>query len=60
MMMTLVTGLIGIVADLIAVNRELLEKLLTSERSRGQPPHSSAQVSAQLRKPTKKSERSGR
>jgi glycosyltransferase involved in cell wall biosynthesis len=32
------TGLIGIVADLIAVNRELLEKLLASERSRGQSP----------------------
>ena len=30
------TGLIGIVADLIAVNRELLEKLLAGERSRGQ------------------------
>jgi glycosyltransferase involved in cell wall biosynthesis len=32
------TGVIGIVADLIAVNRELLEKLLASERSRGQSP----------------------
>ena len=31
------TGLIGIVADLIAVNRKLLEKLLASERSRAQP-----------------------
>ena len=30
------TGMIGIVADLIAVNRRLLEKLLASERSRGQ------------------------
>ena len=32
------TGLIGIVADLIAVNRELLEKLLAMERSRAQSP----------------------
>jgi glycosyltransferase involved in cell wall biosynthesis len=32
------TGLIGIVADLIAVNRRLLEKLLAMERSRVQPP----------------------
>ena len=32
------TGLIGIGADLSAVNRELLEKLLASERSRGQSP----------------------
>ena len=30
------TGLIGVVADLIAVNRELLEKLLARERSHGQ------------------------
>ena len=29
------TGLIGVVADLIAVNRELLEKLLARERSHG-------------------------
>ena len=29
------TGLIGVVADLIAVNRELLEKLLARERSQG-------------------------
>jgi hypothetical protein len=33
-----VTGLIGVVADLIAVNRELLEKLLSMERRRGQSP----------------------
>ena len=32
------TGLIGVVADLIAVNRRLLEKLLASERSRAHPP----------------------
>jgi glycosyltransferase involved in cell wall biosynthesis len=33
-----VTGLIGVVADLIAVNRELLEKLLSMQRSREQSP----------------------
>ena len=32
------TALIGIVADLIAVNRRLLEKLLASDRRRGQAP----------------------
>jgi hypothetical protein len=32
------TGLIGILADLIAVNRKLLEKLLASERSHARPP----------------------
>jgi glycosyltransferase involved in cell wall biosynthesis len=32
------TGLIGVLADLIAVNRKLLEKLLASERSRAHPP----------------------
>jgi glycosyltransferase involved in cell wall biosynthesis len=36
--MGVVTGLIGVVADLIAVNRELLEKLLSMQRSRGQSP----------------------
>ena len=40
--MGVLTGLIGIVADLIAVNRKLLEKLLASERHRAQPEASAA------------------
>ena len=45
------TGLIGIVADLIAVNRELLEKLLAMERSRAQSPqpaHSKSRARAEV------------
>ena len=45
------TCLIGIVADLIAVNRELLEKLLVMERSRAQSPqpaHSKRRARAEV------------
>ena len=45
------TCLIGIVADLIAVNRELLEKLLAMERSRAQSPqpaHSKRRARAEV------------